>query len=103
MSNLLCLMFGHMRTSGWYGDGLYGEVAPRGTDGIGRLHGVITASCDRCGDTYVLARLHLNSTTILDHLAKHRPDDLREALKRNGKVSPPFDPRTKPTIEGGWI
>ena len=85
MSNVICNLFGHKRNSGWYGDGLYGEVTPNSIDGIGRAHAIITASCDRCGETYTLARLHLNSRVILGHLAKHCPADLTAALQLNKK------------------
>lgn len=67
--SILCSMFGHKQNKGWYGDGLYGEIVPASTDGIGRIHAFITADCDRCGKSYTLARLHLNSPTILAALA----------------------------------
>jgi len=55
---LRCKMFGHVRYKGWWGDGLYGKVFQTGRDGTGRTHAYITAECDRCGETYVLARFH---------------------------------------------
>jgi hypothetical protein len=78
--NILCRLFGHKRNIGWYGDGLYGDIQLWGIDGVGRAHASIVAECDRCGETYTLARLHVNSPTILNHLAKHRPEDLTAAL-----------------------
>lgn len=78
--SIICKMFGHTRHKGWYGDGLYGDVHMSAIDGIGRAHAHITAECDRCHETYVLARFQPNSERILGHLAKHLPDDLRSAL-----------------------
>lgn len=69
--SILCRLFGHMRRSGWYGDGLYGNVRLTGADGTGRMHAHIDAACDRCGRTYVLGRFHPNSPAILSTLIKH--------------------------------
>jgi len=53
MRKLLCKWFGHMRTSGWWGDGLYGKVRNNG-----RGHYAIVLRCDRCDEKYVAARFH---------------------------------------------
>lgn len=56
MKRLLCKLFGHTRYSGWWGDGLYGDVVSAGCDGIGRHHFRVQNECDRCGEKYTLAR-----------------------------------------------
>ncbi len=100
--SVLCAMFGHKRDRGWYGDGLYGDVIPCGIDNVGRAHGYISAKCDRCGETYTLARLHLNRSVILTHLAKHRPNDLRTALTAS-PTHQPMNALDQPGSEEGGV
>lgn len=56
--NLLCKLFGHVRRTGWFGDGLYGKVTGGYVDGIGRSHYEVSLQCDRCDEKYVAARFH---------------------------------------------
>jgi hypothetical protein len=58
MKKLICALFGHVRRSGWWGDGLYGEVCGGYRDGIGRSHYQVRLECDRCGARYTAARFH---------------------------------------------
>lgn len=58
MLKWICRVFGHRRASGWWGDGLYGEVIAHGVDGIGRSHYSVWNTCNRCGARYRLARFH---------------------------------------------
>jgi len=37
----------------------YGKVVRHGVDGIGREHAVVYAQCDRCGEDYLIIRIHL--------------------------------------------
>jgi len=56
---LLCKLFGHRNIgSGWWGDGLYGDVALCAIDGIGQTHFTVNKTCHRCGKRYIVARFH---------------------------------------------
>lgn len=60
----LCRMVGHKppvyAKSGWYSPGeQYGEVNVLGEDGIGRVHAFVKGKCTRCGDTFVVVRIHV--------------------------------------------
>jgi len=55
---LRCKIFGH--TPPMYGSTVsYGKVVRHGVDGIGREHAVVYAQCDRCGEDYLIIRIHL--------------------------------------------
>jgi len=58
VGKLICAIFGHVRRAGWWGDALYGSVVGGYRDNIGRTHFEVEADCDRCGETYTLARFH---------------------------------------------
>jgi len=83
MKRIICKLIGHHRRAGWFGDGLYGRVVLSGYDGVGLLHAYIEAECDRCGQDYTLARFHPNQKSILAHIAKWSPEDLRAAQETN--------------------
>lgn len=54
-----CRVFGHrFPTRGWWGDGLYGQVTPRGVDGTGRSHFSVGLECPRCRKHWIVARFH---------------------------------------------
>ncbi len=55
--SVLCEIFGHAKQkSGWYGDGLYGDLVKAGLDGIDRQHFQILFTCPRCKVKYIAAR-----------------------------------------------
>lgn len=61
---LLCTLFGHQppiyAKKGWYSPGQeYGKVVKGCTDGIGQEHGHVEAACARCGDNFIIARIHI--------------------------------------------
>lgn len=72
--NFWCGLFGHHWVDGWYGDAPYLKIQHAGKDGIGRLHGSLHCECDRCGQSYLVARIHLNDTVILRALERDRND-----------------------------
>lgn len=55
-----CRVFGHkLPETGWFGDGLYGEVREDGIDnGGGRTHFSVWHECPRCGEKWRAARFH---------------------------------------------
>lgn len=62
---LLCKWFGHQppvyAKRGWYHPGQ--EYADKVTkpypDGIGRLHSLVYSQCPRCGERFLLCRIHV--------------------------------------------
>ena len=66
---LLCALFGHQppvyAKKGWYSPGEeYGKVLRDGFDGIGREHALVQAECARCGENFIVARIHLPKCTL---------------------------------------
>ena len=64
MKNLTCKLFGHQppvyAEKGWFSPGEeYGKVIVGPTDGIGRVHARVEADCARCGERFLVARIHL--------------------------------------------
>lgn len=64
MKNILCLIFGHQppvyAKKGWYSPGEeYAKTLYTGTDGCGREHYLVLATCARCEEKKVtIARIH---------------------------------------------
>jgi hypothetical protein len=56
--SLLCRLFGHGVPDGYGTDAPYGSLIGGARDGIGREHWSVRVNCPRCGDRYVLAKLH---------------------------------------------
>lgn len=64
MRRLICKIFGHQppvyARKGWYSPGeQYAQLTSRQVDGIGRVHCTVASECPRCGDKFVLCRVHL--------------------------------------------
>jgi len=64
MKNLLCQQFGHKppvyAEKGWYSPGEeYGRVIVGRRDGVGRVHAMVEATCARCNEKFIVARIHL--------------------------------------------
>ncbi len=64
---LFCYLFGHQppvyARKGWYSPGQeYGKVVKDAIDGIGRRHAKVEAECARCGENFIVARIHLPET-----------------------------------------
>lgn len=64
MKNLTCKLFGHKPPvygeKGWWSPGEeYGRVIVGPTDGTGRVHARVEAECARCGEKFIVARIHL--------------------------------------------
>jgi hypothetical protein len=78
--SILCRIFGHIRHAGWYGDGLYSQIHIGAIDNLGSIHFRAKNTCDRCGETYILARFHYSQV-------KKHIDDLkaRNLLPENQK------------------
>ena len=55
---LTCKILGHTPPM-YAGTPSYGRMYRRGADGIGREHGVVYANCDRCGEEYLVIRIHI--------------------------------------------
>lgn len=57
---LMCRLFGHIWTEGWWGSEPY--LTPRHrpgyVDGIGRSHVKLECRCDRCGEKSHVANVH---------------------------------------------
>lgn len=70
MGNLICKILGHKQRSGWWGDGLYGEVRGGYADGVGRTHYTVHLNCDRCGQNYIAARFHGRTKAPPPHIDK---------------------------------
>lgn len=84
---LLCSIFGHKppvyRQKGWWSPGEeYAAVILREVDGIGRQHAEVRGDCARCGELFLICRVHLPNI-INDQIKKllAEVDELREALK----------------------
>lgn len=63
--NLLCRWFGHQppvyAAKGWYSPGEeYARVLPGGEDGMGIRHDRVESECPRCGEKFILCRIHTN-------------------------------------------
>ena len=61
--SILCKLFGHLPNYG-YGDTPgegYFTIAGLASDGIGRIHAFLKATCERCGREYPVGRVHLPS------------------------------------------
>lgn len=61
---LLCQLFGHQppvyARKGWYSPGEeYGRVLRGPIDGLGAEHAKVEAECARCGDKFIVVRIHL--------------------------------------------
>jgi hypothetical protein len=53
---VLCKLFGHaMPRTGWFGDGLYGDIRGGAIDGVRRTHFEIRHKCPRCGQRWIAA------------------------------------------------
>ncbi len=75
MSALRCRIFGHKTIPpGWWGDIPYVDIKQGATDHIGRIHGRLYHECHRCGQRYMVGRIHLNHPVILASLADHIPE-----------------------------
>lgn len=57
---IMCRIFGHKWTAGWWGDIPYLSLKnPTGNvDGVGREHWTLTCHCDRCDKQTTVARMH---------------------------------------------
>ena len=59
MGFILCAIFGHtMPATGWWGDGLYGQIKGGYVDNVGRSHFEIRHVCPRCNEKWTAARFH---------------------------------------------
>lgn len=70
---LLCALFGHKppayAKTGWYSPGeQYADISSGPTDGIGRVHCEVRGECARCGDRFLLCRVHLPETIKTEKL-----------------------------------
>lgn len=86
---LLCSIFGHKppvyRQKGWWSPGEeYATVILRGVDGIGRQHAEVRGECARCGEQFLICRVHLPGTQQSDQHAptRHKLDETLEVLDR---------------------
>lgn len=66
---LLCRLVGHKppvyARKGWYSPGEeYGKVVRGACDGIGREHGYVEAECARCGERFIVVRIHIPATNL---------------------------------------
>lgn len=62
--NMLCTLFGHKppvyAKKGWYSPGEeYGTIRLGVIDGLGTQHAMVEAECARCGQRFIVARVHL--------------------------------------------
>lgn len=74
-----CTFFGH-RADPWK----YGKLREGPVDGIGRIHGDVTAECERCGAKFDVCKVHIPSIQlekINGYWEVVRPDYKREARK----------------------
>lgn len=63
--HLLCKIFGHRPSRGYYdvnGDG-YFTVRLTEVDGIGRQHATLHTECHRCGVLYQVGKIHVPHIT----------------------------------------
>lgn len=66
---ILCRLLGHKpRGSGWWGDVPYLRIKGGNRDNIGRVHGRAYHECARCGETYLVGRLHFTARDIVNSL-----------------------------------
>lgn len=72
MTKLRCKILGHKPTPpGWWGDIPYGHLEGMAPDNVGRIHAEVRQECCRCGEFYLVARLHLNHPHIVRALNLH--------------------------------
>lgn len=67
----VCKIFGHKVPSanrpGWYSPGEeYASLSISLIDGANRQHANINATCERCGEEYLVCRVHLPSKLVSD-------------------------------------
>lgn len=60
----LCKLFGHQppiyAKPCWGGTGQeYAKVKPGTVDGVGRWHSTVESECPRCGEKFMLCRIHV--------------------------------------------
>lgn len=56
--NIVCAVTGH-KSPTFEGQAAYGTLVEAGTDGIGRKHGYAKAVCARCGEEFIVIKVHL--------------------------------------------
>lgn len=59
--NPICRVVGH-KPPRYGNDAAYGRLILGGVDGIGRCHAHVEAECDRCGERFVVIRVHMPET-----------------------------------------
>jgi len=96
--SILCVLFGHKSPSyapgGWFSPGQkYGTLHVRGIDGIGRCHGEVKGTCARCGDSFLLALVHIPDVhkvtrkELSDEITRVRPfADAYHAILRHLEI-----------------
>lgn len=64
-AKLMCRLFGHVWSSGWWGDMPYLKKSKNfTTDNIGRTHFTLECECDRCYTKSTVARIHGDKNVI---------------------------------------
>lgn len=58
--SILCKWFGHKLPKGYGGDSPYLSIKGGTIDGIGTRHAFMWTKCDRCGEEYHVANVHLH-------------------------------------------
>ena len=59
--SIKCRLFGHKLSPGYAGHPPYLRPMSYALDGLNTLHWSLYGACERCGEEYVLARLHSDS------------------------------------------
>lgn len=67
-TNWRCRLFGHVWSGGWYGSLPYFSIQEFGHDNIGRIHGNLYMTCDRCNKKVNVGHIHLNDPVIVEAL-----------------------------------
>jgi len=57
--NWMCKHFGHIMPKGWAGGAPYLHIGNIATDGLGTKHAYLMAECERCGESWNVANVHL--------------------------------------------